>query len=140
MGDTMTDCLFCKIIKGEIPSSKVYDDKDTFAFLDISPVNPGHTLIIPKRHCESMQDMSDDEVAKVYSTAKKVAAAVVKGVQADGYNIGMNNGKAAGQLVFHAHVHVIPRFQNDGFHHWHGKQYEQGQQAEVAKRVAANLK
>ncbi|MBI4149852.1 HIT family protein [Candidatus Woesearchaeota archaeon] len=136
----MTDCIFCKIIKGEVPSSKIYEDDNVYAFLDISPVNPGHTLVVPKQHCTDLYEMTNDEINAVFTTAKRIAKAVVRGVQADGVNIGMNNGKAAGQIVFHAHIHVIPRFMNDGYHHWHGKPYEGGQQAEVAKRIVTNLK
>ncbi len=135
----MTDCIFCKIIKGDVPSSKIYDDKAVYAFLDISPINPGHTLIVPKRHCIDIYEMTTEEVAHVFSVAQRIAKAVVVGVQADAFNIGMNNGKAAGQIVMHAHVHVIPRFANDGHEHWHGKQYGEGQQAEVAKRIVGQL-
>jgi len=135
----MTDCIFCKIIKGEVPSSKIYEDKQVYAFLDISPINPGHTLIVPRRHCIDIDEMTTEEVAHVFSVAQRIAKAVVVGVQADAFNIGMNNGKAAGQIVMHAHVHVIPRFANDGHEHWHGKHYAEGQQAEVTKRIVGQL-
>lgn len=118
----MEDCIFCKIIKGDIPCQKVYENDKVFAFLDIMPVHKGHTLIIPKEHHETLLDMPDDTLAEVTKTAKKVAKAVVKAAGADGFNIGQNNGAAAGQAVFHFHLHVIPRFNGDGLKHWpHGK-------------------
>ena len=135
----MTDCIFCKIINGEIPSTKIYEDKETYAFLDISPTNPGHTLVIPKRHSENFQEMTQNEIMAVFATAQQVAKAVVAGVNAEGYNLGMNNGKVAGQIVMHAHLHIIPRFPNDGLHHWPGKSYAEGQKEEVGKRIAKSI-
>lgn len=135
----MTDCIFCKIINGEIPSSPVYEDDHTIAFLDISPVNPGHTLVVPKRHCVNLEDMREEEIYHVFGIAKKLAPAIAAGVQADGFNIGMNNGKVAGQVVMHAHVHIMPRFSNDGLELWRGRSYETGQKEEVAKRIVMRL-
>ncbi len=135
----MNDCIFCKIVKGEIPSAKVHEDETMCAFLDINPINPGHTLIIPKRHMENLHDMHEEEIQHAFGLISKIAKAIVVGVQADGFNIGMNNGKAAGQVVMHAHIHIIPRFANDGFHHWQGKPYEDGQRDEVARRIKNNL-
>ena len=136
----MADCIFCKIIKGEIPSSKVYEDNHVFAFLDINPINPGHTLIVPKRHSEDFYGMTEEEIKQAFTTAKKVAKGVVAGVSAEGFNIGMNNGAVAGQAVMHAHVHIIPRFPNDGHHHWKGKSYAEGQKEEVCRRIREALK
>ncbi len=112
------DCIFCKIVKGEIPCQKIYENDKVFAFLDIMPVHKGHTLIIPKEHHETLLDMPDDILAEVTKTAKKIAKAVVKAAGADGFNIGQNNGEAAGQAVFHFHLHVIPRFNGDGLKSW----------------------
>ena len=103
------DCLFCKIISGEIPSAKVYEDEYSFAFLDINPINPGHTLLVPKRHFANLYETSDETLKELTPIIKKLAIAVKKAVSADGINIGMNNDPAAGQLVFHAHFHIIPR-------------------------------
>lgn len=114
----MENCLFCKIIKGEIPSSKIYEDKNTFAFLDISPVNKGHALIIPKMHSETILDMDDEDAANLIKTIKKISKAVMTSTNADGFNIMMNNYKASGQIIPHAHFHIIPRFENDGLKHW----------------------
>ncbi|MBU1854521.1 MAG: HIT family protein, partial [Nanoarchaeota archaeon] len=104
------DCLFCKIVKGEISSAKVYEDDEFFAFLDIKPVNKGHTLVVPKHHCRNLLDFPKAEETDLMEFLKKVANAVVKAVGADGFNLGMNNEAAAGQVIFHAHFHIIPRF------------------------------
>ena len=114
----MEDCIFCKIVKGEIPCQKVYENDKIFAFLDIMPVNKGHTLIIPKEHYPALLDLPDDVLAEIAKAAKKVSKAVVRATGADGFNIGQNNGEAAGQAVFHFHMHIIPRFNNDGLKAW----------------------
>ena len=132
------DCIFCKLIKGEIPSTKIYEDADVFAFLDIKPVNPGHTLVIPKTHYENIHDMPDEMVAKVAIAAKKIADALLKS-GAKGVNIGMNNGVHAGQVVFHAHVHVMPRYGKDKFSLWVGKEYDGNERELVAQKIRANL-
>ena len=109
-----SECLFCKIVRGEIPSKKVYEDENIFAFLDINPRNPGHTLVIPKRHAETILDMSEEETGTLFQGVRKVAGMVKTATQAQGISIGQSNGKAAGQLIAHAHVHIIPRFMNEG--------------------------
>lgn len=130
----MENCVFCKIVKGKIPSTKVYEDSDTLGFLDIKPVNPGHTLVIPKQHYENIHDMPDELVAKVAVAAKKIADALLKlGVK--GVNIGMNNGEAAGQIVFHSHVHVMPRYGKDTFSLWVGKEYDGNEREIVADKI-----
>ncbi len=113
----MNDCIFCKIIAGEIPSVKVYEDDDVIAFMDISPVIHGHTLVLPKAHVPNLLEAPDDVLAKVFSVAKRIANAQMKAFHADGVNIHQTNGAAAGQSVFHLHVHVIPRYNDDG-HSW----------------------
>ena len=107
-------CLFCKIMAGEIPSNKVYEDADTFAFLDINPRNPGHTLVIPKKHYATIFDMPEKEVGKLFESAKLVAHAVRKATNADGLSMVQSNGHAAGQVVVHVHTHLIPRFSSEG--------------------------
>jgi len=107
-------CLFCKIISGEIPSKKVYEDENVFAFLDINPRNPGHTLVIPKKHYVTLLDMPAKEVGHLFESARMVAEAVKGGANADGLSLIQSNGKAAGQLVTHVHVHLIPRFMSEG--------------------------
>jgi histidine triad (HIT) family protein len=108
------DCLFCKIISGEVPSSKVYEDESVYAFLDIAPSSTGHTLIMPKKHIENFNEMSPEDAASFFKSVNKIAKGVEKGASADGSNIGLNNGKVAGQEVPHVHIHLIPRYEGDG--------------------------
>ncbi len=107
------DCIFCKIIKGEIPSFKVYEDDDTLAFMDINPASDGHALVIPKAHAEDVHAITDDSISRTVVAAKKVAAAVEKTVTPGGINLVQCNGPAAGQSVFHFHMHVLPRREGD---------------------------
>ena len=120
----MEDCLFCKIIKGDIPATKVYEDEHCLAFLDINPINKGHTLVIPKEHCKDIYDVPEETLTAVSLVTKKVAIAVKKATGCNGINIGMNNEPAAGQVIFHMHFHVMPRFENDGHEHWKGTPYD----------------
>jgi histidine triad (HIT) family protein len=121
----MDDCMFCKIARGEIPCSKIYEDQNILAFLDIMPVNKGHALVIPKAHFEDIFQIPDDLLAEITSIVKKVSIAVKHGVEADGINLLMNNQKAAGQVVPHAHFHIIPRHKGDGLQHWEQREYEE---------------
>lgn len=110
----MEECLFCKIVMGEIPSEKVYEDSEVIAFLDINPRNPGHTLVVPKKHYETILEMPENEAAELFKLVKKMAVAVKKGMKADGISIGQSNERAAGQVIPHVHFHVIPRFLSEG--------------------------
>jgi histidine triad (HIT) family protein len=110
----MEQCLFCGIIAGKIPSKKVYEDGNAFAFLDISPRSPGHTLVIPKAHFETILDMPERDAGRLFECVQKVAAMVKAGTSCQGISIGQSNGQAAGQVVRHVHFHVIPRFMNEG--------------------------
>lgn len=115
-GYTMSDCIFCKIIDGEIPSTKVYEDENVLAFLDISQVTKGHTLIIPKQHMENVYELSPEAAGHVFQAAPKVASAIKEAFQPIGLNLLSNTGEAAGQSVFHFHLHLIPRYgEGDGF-------------------------
>jgi len=131
------DCVFCKIVAGEIPSSKIYEDKNSLAFLDISPINKGHTLLIPKEHYEDLFDFPEDKLKEFSVTLKKVSKVVLSGVKADGLNIGMNNKSAAGQIVFHAHFHLIPRYKNDGLKSWPQDKYENTNEMNKYKEMIA---
>lgn len=110
------NCIFCKIIAGEIPSSLVYEDEDFRAILDINPAARGHVIILPKKHYANLFELPEEEASKIFVVAKKIATAVKKTYQCDGVNILQNNGQASGQTVFHLHVHVIPRFEGDTDH------------------------
>jgi histidine triad (HIT) family protein len=107
------DCIFCKIVADDIPSHKVYEDDATLAFLDISPASRGHTLVIPKEHAADVYEISSEALSSVAYAVQHVARRLQRMLQADGLNILQNNGFAAGQTVFHYHVHLIPRWQGD---------------------------
>lgn len=134
------DCIFCKIVKGDIPAAKVHEDKDILTFLDIMPANTGHCLIVPKNHCENLMDMPEKDLMALAKTAQKVAKAISLSMGCEGVNLVMNNGKVAGQVVFHAHIHVIPRFKDDGhdLKLKHGK-YQGMEMEETAKKIAKFL-
>ena len=119
------DCIFCKIIAKEIPATVVYEDDEVLVFMDIGPIIKGHALVIPKKHYDPLTDTPDEIVAKLHITAKKIATAQMNAFRADGVNIMQNNGIAAGQEVEHIHIHVIPRFDDDGHRwNWNPKQYD----------------
>ncbi len=116
------DCLFCKIINGEITAERVFENEDFIAIIDIRPVNLGHVLLIPKKHYRNLLDLPEDILSKLGTHLQKLAIAVKEATGADGINIGLNNERAAGQLIFHQHSHIMPRFENDGLRHWPGKE------------------
>ena len=111
-------CIFCRIVKGELPSTRIYEDADILAFLDINPVSAGHTLVIPKGHYATLLDLPEELGAKTFSVLSRVGRAVMAGMKADGFNCLQNNFAASGQIVFHSHWHIIPRFDEDGFKPW----------------------
>lgn len=117
-------CLFCKIIAGEIPCSRVYEDDGILAFLDINPISRGHTLVLPKGHYPTLFEFPASEGTKLLHALKLVAGAVMKECGAGGVNCIQNNFKAAGQMVFHTHWHIIPRFDQDGLPDWPGGKYK----------------
>ena len=136
----MNDCIFCKIIKREIPCNKIYEDKDIFAFLDNNPVNKGHTLIIPKKHLENIYETPDKIISKMIIGAKKLSIIIKKTMKSDGINVYMNNGRAAGQQVEHAHIHVIPRLEKDGFTYWKNKKkYSDEEMSEIKNKINSIL-
>lgn len=135
----MSDCIFCKIIKGELPSAKVYEDDKTVAFLDIKPVNPGHVMVIPKEHHETILDTPEDVLAAIMLAVKKIAPAVLKAVGSEGFNLGVNNGAVAGQLVPHLHFHIMPRLPGDGHGLWDGRAYANGEMQNVAAKIRSNI-
>lgn len=106
----MSNCIFCKIIAGEIPSVKVYEDEHVYAFMDIMPLSKGHTLLIPKTHREFVYDMTPEEAGQLFSVAPKIASAIKETFEPEGMNLLNNNGPKAGQSVFHFHLHFIPRY------------------------------
>ncbi|HLN88723.1 MAG TPA: HIT family protein [Candidatus Binatia bacterium] len=117
----MSECVFCQIIRKESHANIVYEDDQVVAFLSNRPVNEGHTLVVPKKHYENIYDIPEEEAAYLFKISKRVAVAVKDSVVAEGIRIVQNNGWAAGQVIFHLHVHVIPMKPNEGF--THGKAY-----------------
>ena len=111
-----TDCIFCKILKGELEASFVYQDEICSAFMDIQPVNKGHILIVPKKHAELITEIDDETSAKMFTLAKRINIALRKSdIRLEGVNYFLADGEAAGQEVPHAHLHIFPRFKGDGF-------------------------
>jgi len=131
--------LFEKIIDGEIPCHKIYEDNNTFAFLDISPNVKGHTLVIPKKPFKDLYDLPDVEANELINSVKKVAKVLKKNLNADGINILMNNEEPAGQVIFHAHIHVLPRFIGDNGYHGVKYEYKEGEAEEISKNILENF-
>jgi histidine triad (HIT) family protein len=137
----MNNCIFCKIVKKEIPATLVFEDEAILVFMDIGPIIKGHALVIPKKHYDPITETPDEIVAKLHITAKKIASAQMNAFGADGVNIIQNNGKASGQEVEHIHVHVIPRFDDDGHHwNWNAKSYDDfNEMNELAEKLHNQL-
>ncbi len=130
------DCIFCKIIKNEIPCYKIYEDENTLAFLDIQPITKGHTLIIPKKHYNTFAETPADLLSQMMPIIQKIGIAVQKATQADGFNFGLNNGSAAGQIIMHTHFHIIPRYDNDNLAPWPSQE----RSAEEFKKITEDIK
>ena len=109
----MSDCIFCKIANGEIPSATLYEDEDFRVILDLGPASKGHALILPKAHAANIYEISDDMAAKAMILAKKMATKMTEALKCDGFNIVQNNGKPVGQIVIHFHMHLIPKYERD---------------------------
>lgn len=110
---TMSDCIFCKLANGDIPTTKIYEDDDFSVILDANPATKGHCLILPKQHYANIYELPEDLTAKAFVLAKKIAARMTKAMNCDGFNIVQNNGETAGQTVFHFHIHLIPRYKGE---------------------------
>jgi len=133
-------CIFCRIVKGEIPAARVVEDDQVLAFLDIGPVNEGHCLLLPKAHHARLEDCPPELAAALARRLGPLARAIIAAVGAEGYNVLNNAGRCAGQLVEHVHFHVIPRRPGDGvFTQWPAGKYPPGRAEAVAARIRANL-
>ena len=110
------DCIFCKLANGEIPTNTIYEDDDFRVFLDAAPATRGHCLIVPKEHFDDLEELDDAVSAKVLPLARKMMKLLKEKLSWDGFNVVQNNGRVAGQTVFHIHTHLIPRYNNDGQH------------------------
>ena len=133
-------CVFCGIISGTIPASIVYQDDDTVAFLDLYPVHPGHTLVVPRLHLEDLVSCPPGVCGQLFEASAKLAPAVVQAANASGFNIWTANGRAAGQQVFHLHLHILPRFDEDAFGLRFPKNYPQRASTEELDRMAEAIR
>ena len=132
----MEECVFCKIVDGKVPAAKIYEDSKVVSFLDIMPANKGHCLVVPKKHAQTLIEMSEEDLMATVRTAKKVASALSLSFGNGSFNLVMNNGKEAGQLVNHAHIHIIPRFQKDRLRiKWSHLKYEGDEMKEYADKI-----
>lgn len=137
---SVNDCVFCKMVAGQIPVTKIYEDDIVLSFLDIGPISDGHTLVIPKQHFERLHECPAAVLGQVASRLGKIAKAIAAAMNSDGYNLLCNNGRAAGQLVEHLHFHIIPRNTGDGvFNRWPAYEYEQGKIEAIAAKIRQNL-
>ncbi|MCL7413287.1 MAG: HIT family protein [ANME-2 cluster archaeon] len=136
----MEDCIFCKIVNADIPSFTVYQDNDTLAFLDINPDTRGHTLVIPKKHAENITDMDDRDIAFVFRTVRKVVRGLQAAIEPEGFNLVVNHGEVAGQIIPHFHCHIIPRNTGDGIEYKSGGSTLSTQELEeLAVKVAEHI-
>jgi len=135
----MRDCIFCRIAVGRAPAAKVLETPTVLAFLDIAPVNYGHTLVIPKEHYHNLLDLPDERWMEMGRVSRRVALALRQVLFAQGINVGMNNFEAAGQVVFHAHLHVIPRYFTDGLRLFPQEDYKPGDLEKVGAQLRQAL-
>lgn len=129
------DCLFCKIVSGEIPDQKVYEDEKVIGVLDIKPSSKGHLLAIPKKHSRNIFDIEESDLKDLIAAVKKMAIAVKETFGASGVNISMNNEKPAGQIIYHSHVHIVPRPENFVFKGGTHSQYKEGEKEEYRDKI-----
>ena len=138
--DRDPDCIFCKIIAGDIPSEIVFEDEHCIAIMDIAPVAPGHILLIPKIHVEIIDQLADESASMVLASLPRLVRTVRQATRCEGINVLQNNGMVAGQLVPHVHFHIIPRNSGDAFeYNWPAREYGEGEMKKVAAEIRAGL-
>ncbi|MFA5886427.1 MAG: HIT family protein [Patescibacteria group bacterium] len=130
-------CIFCQIVSGELPSYKVYEDEKTLAFLDITPVSPGHTLVVTKTHYQDLENIPETELVDLIKVVKKVSQLLKDKLGFVGYNVTNNNGVAAGQTISHLHFHIIPRHVGDGHGPWKHGQYQPDEAEEIIRKITS---
>ncbi|MFA6585898.1 MAG: HIT domain-containing protein [Candidatus Paceibacterota bacterium] len=130
----MQNCIFCKIIKGEIPCDKIYEDEKYLSFLDIEPVSAGHILVIPKEHIVWMQEVDDETISGIFKLCKKLMLAIKKGVDCDYVQLAIS-----GKDIPHFHIHLIPRYFNDGLSEWPTIEYKDGESKEIINKIISAL-
>ncbi len=133
------ECIFCQIVAGKIPSYKIYEDDKVLAFLDIAPVNYGHTLVIPKKHYANLEEIELEDLTAVIRAVKKIGLGLKQGLGVAGYNVQLNNDSVAGQIIPHLHFHVIPRHSDDGLKLWPQGKYGDGEAEETAQKIKKAL-
>ena len=134
------NCIFCKMVSGNIPVTRIYEDEVVLSFLDIGPLSDGHTLVIPKQHFDKLHECPAELLGQFSQRLGKIAKAVSAAMGAEGYNVLCNNGRAAGQVVNHLHFHIIPRKTGDGvFNRWPAFEYDEGQIEAIATRIQEYL-
>jgi histidine triad (HIT) family protein len=137
----MDNCIFCKIVSGDIPSSVVYEDEDFKAIMDISPASRGHVIILSKKHFDDIYELDDYVAGRVLIVARRIAIAMREELNCEGINFLQNNGEVAGQSVFHIHFHLIPRYKDDNVQmKWTPGKYEDGGALELSKQIAIRIK
>ncbi len=131
------DCIFCKLANGEIPTRSIYEDEDFKVILDTAPATRGHALILPKEHADNLYQLPEEMTGRAFVLAKKMAASMTKTLECQGFNIVQNNGEAAGQTVFHFHIHLVPRYTDDGQGlFWEPRHYSDEVLDEIHSRLA----
>jgi len=136
----MEDCIFCKIKDNKLPHHRVYEDENVIAFLDVLPVNKGHTLIVPKTHTQDLDQIPQSDLCSMIIAARKIGHALTEGLNAHGYSILINNKDGANQHVDHAHIHLVPRWKDDKLESWPKSGYASGEAEEVVKKIRAKIK
>jgi histidine triad (HIT) family protein len=136
----MSECIFCRIVAGQIPATLVHEDEHTLAFMDIGQVNPGHVLVAVKKHADNIFSLDDAQAAAVFCSAAKVARAIRGAFEPQGLSVYQANGRAAGQTVFHLHLHLVPRYEGDGMAlSWPVKNPPREKLVEYAEKIKARL-
>lgn len=131
------DCIFCKLANGMIPTRSIYEDENFKVILDAAPATRGHALILPKEHADNLYQMPEDMTGKAFVLAKKMAASMTETLGSQGFNIVQNNGEAAGQTVFHFHIHLVPRYEDDGQGlFWESRHYAEDVLDEICSQLS----
>ena len=137
----MTGCIFCSIIKGQTPATKIFENETIFAIMDIKPINVGHVLVLPKKHSQLFLDLDDETAGELLKAAKNIAKAIkLSKLNCKAINFILNDGEDAGQEVFHAHMHVVPRYRGDGFGFKMPPKYGEAAEKEDLERAAGKIK
>ena len=133
------DCIFCKIIRQDLPCHKIYEDEKIFAFLDILPISPGHTIVVPKDHMSDVENLRTEDFSAMASAVKKIGRAMLDGLGVMGYSVLLDNKSAANQHVPHIHFHIVPRAEGDGLGRWPQGGYGEGEAEACVKKIAGKL-